>query len=792
MNTITIADVNARLCGLRYDTNANVNTLNESMRVALESTRVEDVKRHIHNFSNYTNQLPFYSFIKLFESMVEKGSCSDIISMGNYIAENVVPKVRDAKSTNSLLKGRLTRMMHKVTNPIKDAFADALNAFKITPPISSTSTTNKDDAVAEAFITMLNKSTVMLHCDRVLENYNNISKRFNLDRLFVEDSRYVSPGDIVVELCNKIDTYDMPTAIKFNTVIESAWYGFEHYHIPYKKSDILEAAVDYFLFKPDGFDACKTILESTLFFDKGEDMGNIDIFTEEEPEQDASIDDVIRSEYSTSKAIKEDTSFRALFNKFKKEEIPKDDKPQNKLKKLINMLYTKDIDSIINDTPDLLQWIRRFFILGTCAIPMIGPVLAAIGFLVDKFITMRNERDQVSKMIKCFTNEIKASKNKLKSTNDSQEKQKLEKYIKSLEDGKSKLTTYYNELLTDKEQEEEWDKENTGDSDDFDLDFDDDFSDLFDEGAMFSDIFRSIKTIASVRERNVITEKSMFDLIANARDEDIVSIAKAAADYPNLFFKDSVSRSIDNEIQKIKFGGSIPLAESIRLNSLVSAMYKLQNSTNYENKSIESIYEAANEVIALADLHSGISIMIDTYSSRNTMLEGSFTNTLKVASMKLRNAMAKMSDKERSVSRSIDIGMNSFKKSIENSLTNDNREAVVKGSILPSFSKIIKLCIVNAGLLAADLPAVAIIGTLGYIAINGKFKHRERQMVIDEIEIELKICDKYIEIAEQKNDMKALKQLFTTKRELERQLQRIKYKMQVKFGQKYYDANTNN
>lgn len=792
MNTITIADINARLCGLRYDTNANVNTLNESMRVALESTRVEDIKRHIHNFSNYTNQVPFYSFIKLFESMVEKGSCSDIVSMGNYIAENVVPKVRDAKSTNSLLKGRLTRMMHKVTNPIKDAFADALNAFKITPPISSTSTTNKDDAVAEAFIAMLNKSTVMLHCDRVLENYNNISKRFNLDRLFVEDSRYVSPGDIVVELCNKIDTYDMPTTIKFNTVIESAWYGFEHYHIPYKKYDILEAAVDYFLFKPDGFDACKTILESTLFFDKGEDMGNIDILTEEEPEQDASIDDVIRSEYSTSKAIKEDTSFRALFNKFKKEEIPKDDKPQNKLKKLINMLYTKDIDSIINDTPDLLQWIRRFFILGTCAIPMIGPVLAAIGFLVDKFITMRNERDQVSKMIKCFTNEIKASKNKLKSTNDSQEKQKLEKYIKSLEDGKSKLTTYYNELLTDKEQEEEWDKGNTGASDDFDLDFDDDFSDLFDEGAMFSDIFHSIKTITSVRERNVITEKSMFDLIANAGDEDIVSIAKAAADYPNLFFKDSVSRSIDNEIQKIKFGGSIPLAQSIRLNSLVSAMYKLQNSTNYESKSIESIYEAVNEVIALADLHSGISIMIDAYSSRNTMLEGSFTNTLKVASMKLRNAMTKMSDKERSISRSIDVGMNSFKKSIENSLTNDNREAVIKGSILPSFSKIIKLCIINAGLLAANLPVVAIIGTLGYIAINGKFKHRERQMVIDEIEIELKICDKYIEIAEQKNDMKALKQLLTTKRELDRQLQRIKYKMQVKFGQKYYDANTNN
>ena len=65
-------------------------------------------------------------------------------------------------------------------------------------------------------------------------------------------------------------------------------------------------------------------------------------------------------------------------------------------------------------------------------------------------------------------------------------------------------------------------------------------------------------------------------------------------------------------------------------------------------------------------------------------------------------------------------------------------------------------------------------------------------MVIDELEIELKMCEKYIDIAESKNDMKALKQLLTIQRELERQLQRIKYKMKVDFGQKYYDAKTPN
>ena len=61
-------------------------------------------------------------------------------------------------------------------------------------------------------------------------------------------------------------------------------------------------------------------------------------------------------------------------------------------------------------------------------------------------------------------------------------------------------------------------------------------------------------------------------------------------------------------------------------------------------------------------------------------------------------------------------------------------------------------------------------------------------MVIDEIEIELKMCEKYIEIAESKNDMKALKKLLTIQRELERQRQRIKYNMKIKFGQKYYDS----
>ena len=146
-----------------------------------------------------------------------------------------------------------------------------------------------------------------------------------------------------------------------------------------------------------------------------------------------------------------------------------------------------------------------------------------------------------------------------------------------------------------------------------------------------------------------------------------------------------------------------------------------------------------------------------------------------------------MSDKEKSISKSIDVGLNNLSKSAERSLTNDNRESVIKGSILPSASKIIKLGIVNAGLLAFGQPIAAVIATLGYLGCSAKYKNKERQMLIDELEIELEMCEKYISLAEQKNDMKALKDLLSTKRELQRQLQRIKYKMHVELGKKYYD-----
>lgn len=791
MRQVTITDVRTRLRGLTLTQSSQNYVLAESAQGIIESRNVKSVKTFIEKCSGLKDQIPMQIYCDLFESIIPIGNKSDICNIGNYIAENMIHKVRDASEYAPVFKSRITRWQNKLKSPI-DVNDFSINIPSPTTPVSSHQEDipkENIDAAIEAFSKMLDKCEIYAECDRLLNNYNTISKRFNLDKVFIENSRR-SISDIVVDLCEKIDTYNISNNIKFCTVIETAWYGFETYSIPYIKSDILETAVNYFLFKPDGIKSCRSILEATLFFDKEKDMKNIDILMEEEPENDkpVDIDEAIMHTVSTHEApIVESTDFNAIFNKFKKTELGlNDDKPQNKIKHLVSILYRKDVNSIVEGTPDLLKWFRMFFIVGTCAIPVIGPVLAGVQFIADKFIEIYKDREELPKMIRCFNNEIKVSKSRLADEEDKEKREKLEKYIESLERAKNKLSIYYNELLTDKEKE-------IG----VNIDTDDDFNiDDFLENNAVTKMTANLEHLIEIA--NTINPNSIRELMGKINENDLSIIAKVINEYPDEFYKENAIDGIIKKMNDIRTGRiqyESAIDKSIKLSALSNALSILENGRstitykfyNYDN--LDKVFDDFNMFV---EAYSAIAIMIDTYNSEGTMLEASITNKLNVAMMKLRNSFTKMGDAEKRLSRNLDMGMSGFKKGIERALTTDNREAVIRGSILPSFSKIVKLCLVNAGLIALHQPLIAVIVTLGYFACSAKFKAKERQMVIDEIEIELEMCEKYIQIAESKNDMKALRQLLTTKKELQRQLQRVKYKMQVDFGQKYYSAEAPN
>ena len=163
------------------------------------------------------------------------------------------------------------------------------------------------------------------------------------------------------------------------------------------------------------------------------------------------------------------------------------------------------------------------------------------------------------------------------------------------------------------------------------------------------------------------------------------------------------------------------------------------------------------------------------------------TNTLKLAMNRLKNTATKLSDKEKQISNNIDVAVGNVSKGIEKSMMNDSRESIIKGSVLPSASKCIKMALV-LGVEWAINPAIAVITALGAFACQKRLSSKERQLVLDDIEIELKMCERYMRQAEDKNDMKAVRQIEQIQRNLQRQQQRIKYKMKVIYNQNVPNA----
>lgn len=818
MSKVTFSNVQNRIKSL--------STLREGNYVlesayAVKSLNINEIKRFIESAVKENYDVPFQMYSDLFESAIYYDNTSVIKSLGYYIANEAVTKTRNAKETQTLLKRRLGNMKRKLTGKISKDFSIDNNktvkpkqAKNIVPKTPTEPKKESVEVAIECYEKMLEMNTINIHCDRIIENYNRISKRFNIDMTFNENTRANGVQDTVLEICRRIDTYDMPTFVKFNTVIETCWYGFESNDISYKKSDILEMAIDYFAFKKDGLEACRNILESTAIFDTDEDLLDKGILMEDEPQEDSNQEISVESsiydfvgvvnEESTSDDNK-DTGFNKLFKKFKKEELAKDENSGSlvtKLKNLVSKMYSRSVDGIIEGTPKLLVWIRSFFILGSAAIPVIGPILMVIGFIADRFLSLHFERKELDQMVKCFSKEIKESKTKLSTLTDSEEKDRMKKYIKSLEDAKQKISNKYDEMLTDDELSAKYDSmfeddddDNDSDvgisdlADDFDLDDDFDFDDddLL-EFVVFDNANSLLESFINNTKNYPISELDMYNIVPYVDPDDLINIAEVSAEYPNILYPNSVLSAINEQIKEINENTSYvdTLSRYIRLSKLNTAKEMIE-STNPIEQPI-TIHDSVLYLDRLNTIYEAISIINTTIHRKvnNGLLEASFMNSLKVASMKLKDGIKKLTDKGKSVAKNIEVKLDRLKKSVEKATSENDRERILKGSILPSASSMIKLGIINAGLVIIGQPILAVIGTLGYLGIKAKNKSKERQLIIDEIEIELKMCEKYIDIAESKNDMVALKQLLRMQRDLKRQLQRVKYKMAVSSSGKKY------
>jgi hypothetical protein len=155
-------------------------------------------------------------------------------------------------------------------------------------------------------------------------------------------------------------------------------------------------------------------------------------------------------------------------------------------------------------------------------------------------------------------------------------------------------------------------------------------------------------------------------------------------------------------------------------------------------------------------------------------------NNIKIYLQGLKSKAKDLSQKEKQLSRQLDANYNNFAKAVKNAFISDRRESIIKGSVIPSFSKSIKIAIGLAGLgIVSGNPIVPIVAAIGGLAVSKKLTKRERILLLDEIETELDVVEKEIANADAKNQIKKYRALLQYKKDLQRQYQRIKYNVKV-------------
>lgn len=153
-------------------------------------------------------------------------------------------------------------------------------------------------------------------------------------------------------------------------------------------------------------------------------------------------------------------------------------------------------------------------------------------------------------------------------------------------------------------------------------------------------------------------------------------------------------------------------------------------------------------------------------------------NNIQLYIQGLKKKMKDMSAKEQEISKRADSTFNNFAKACKNALISDRREAIIKGSVIPSFSKCVKIGISMAGLYFVN-PLAAVITALGGLAMSKRLTKKERALLLDELEVELEMIDKEIQNADNKNQLKKERALMMQKKNLQRQYQRIKYNIRI-------------
>lgn len=426
---------------------------------------------------------------------------------------------------------------------------------------------------------------------------------------------------------------------------------------------------------------------------------------------------------------------KGLLNKFKAQQ----DKSPSKVKNFLTKLHTKSPEVIIDDLPDIMVAARTCALLALATLTPIGPIIAGIVGLVSWLISKKINDKEANRLLNTIRSEKKKIKNKIDKTSNDKKKKELEDYLSNLKACEQKVVNYLDNL----------DGEDHSDKDDEDDDLDIDFE----------------CTIPNVN--NILT------IVNNVMDFDAKNL--------------SIFNNID---ECAKNGLLFDITDLVKESSISMKGYVSILKEAYSNSNDPIVRTAITSVLGSIDKGLDLSpcrSIIAADIANNALSEASYDiiqekfslNTVRLALQNAKSKLKDLSTKEKSMWQSVDAQGSGFVRSVEKALSSDRREAIIKGNIIPSFSKCIKGAIALAGIGIVFGPMGAIISALGGLGVSKALDAKEKKLIYDEIDTELKVVEKQIEIAQNDGDMNQYRFLLNYQKKLTREAQRIRYGLKV-------------
>lgn len=758
-----------------------------------------DMVDAFESLSETSNLMSYSSAISDLKNKTSALCSADIIMGASILAEKMVPRTKDlsalSSTCNMVFIGNTRLKIDLVKFYTNDSYTSALETID--------ENAYDKDPYHEAYKIISEAITEYRAADRVINNHETLSKRYNFDKIVHENMNRLSAdqSSLIWKICNLIETFNNFTYHgQYTACLENTLYLFAKNGVWYNIENIAEAVTDYFLLIHERYDGClniiKTILRNNTFFkdtefaknytsietsisdyydsirqkyNLPEDYTDADIikdymdkdiqetfmnglrsFKTYAHSYNGSLTDKFNS-YSLAEAVikknnlKNMLTAKSLTDKtiddLIKEFKIQDKKDVGTFKNLINKIYAKNPIDAINHTPSILNIIRVTITYSTIALlPIIGVVLS----IIDAVVASNINRAQTEKMIGIFNEEKEKVKDEIRHTDDSEKKERLIKYLKEINNAIASLGKYREEIITHHMQDTEG---------------------KLDDMVQVPALFEALKVIDAFDPNAAI--KCLRESYRVLPLEFIDSITELSLLIGNILNRDTIHDVLKESYKEISKDPIENYMTNLNVsNCLYENMVKIEICKyTYEDFSIPTI--------RLAEV---LKILNPYLKNKDYLLEqASVQNTFKLAAINIKNKVTNLSGGQRDEATKMSTFATTVKTEIEDYVNKNTRADILKSSVLPKFVIMINLIINSTQATAIKVTiASSAANWLGTLACRPNATDQERRLIFDEIVVQIETVNKQILADEKKEDFSKYTELRDLKRNLEREAQRIK------------------